>query len=119
MGGRKRNRGRQVLSTEYSVLSTTSQRQSRPPQFRPLTLVAPVALEVLSVVPDGPPVTFRWQGQQHRVVCHWGPERIETGWWRGASVRRDYYRVETTTGQRFWLFRQLGDRRWHLHGAFS
>jgi protein ImuB len=86
---------------------------------RPLTLLAPVALEVLSVVPDGPPITFRWQGQQHRVVRHWGPERIETGWWRGASVRRDYYRVETTTGQRFWLFRQLGDCRWHLHGEFS
>jgi protein ImuB len=126
---RKRNAGRQTLSTQYSVLSTNSHREPHPLQspirtpqsavHRPLTLLPPVALEVLSVVPDGPPLTFRWQGRQHQVVRHWGPERIETGWWRGASVRRDYYRVETATGQRFWLFRQLGDGRWQLHGEFS
>ena len=30
----------------------------------------------------------------------------------------DYWRVETTTGQRFWLFRNLSDGVWHLHGEF-
>jgi protein ImuB len=72
----------------------------------------------MSVVPDGPPLTFRFQGQVHQVVHHWGPERIETGWWRGASVRRDYYRAQTAAGQRFWLFRQLGSGQWHLHGEY-
>ena len=47
----------------------------------------------------------------------WGPERIQTGWWRGHYIRRDYYRVETTTGQRFWLFRRRG--HWFLHGVFD
>ena len=86
---------------------------------RPLTLVASLPLEVISIVPDGPPLAFRFQGQRHRVARHWGPERIETGWWRGASVRRDYYRVETEEGLRFWIFRRLEDGVWHLHGEFS
>ena len=30
---------------------------------------------------------------------HWGPERIETLWWRGPSVRRDYYRIAVESGE--------------------
>ena len=66
-----------------------------------------------------PPTTFQHQGRHYEVLRHWGPERIETGWWRGPSVRRDYYRVETTAGYRFWLFRQLDDNAWFLHGSFE
>jgi protein ImuB len=62
---------------------------------------------------------FQVFGRQHRIARAWGPERIETGWWRGPAVGRDYYRVETTTGQRFWLFRQLRDGNWFLHGMFD
>jgi protein ImuB len=87
--------------------------------IRPLLLLSPPQrLDVLSIAPGGPPVSFRWQGQKHEVAANSGPERIETGWWRGTSVRRDYWRVETTTGQRFWLFRNLSDGVWHLHGEF-
>ena len=32
---------------------------------------------------------------------------------------RDYYRVETAGGQRFWLFRRLDDARWFLQGTFE
>src|SRR5262249_38542822 len=59
--------------------------------------------------PNGPPRRFRWQGQDHAIARFWGPERIETGWWRGRDIRRDYYLVETTTGQRFWLFQNLDE----------
>jgi protein ImuB len=89
------------------------------PFFRPLFLRRPLALDAVSVVPDGPPINFRYQGKLHHVAHHWDPERIETGWFRGTSIRRDYYRVQTEGGLRFWLFRQLGDGRWHLHGEFS
>ena len=34
------------------------------------------------VVPDGPPIQFSRFGRRHDVARHWGPERIETGWWR-------------------------------------
>ncbi|MHA6194200.1 Y-family DNA polymerase [Pseudomonas wadenswilerensis] len=40
-----------------------------------------------------------------------GPERIESGWWDGGDVRRDYYLVETEAGQRGWAYRQCGDDR--------
>ena len=70
--------------------------------------------------PDGPPQMFRFRGEVQRIAWHWGPERIETGWWRGTSVQRDYYRVETETGLRYWLFRErTGPRKWHLQGAFT
>lgn len=87
---------------------------------RPLRLERePSPVEAASVVPDGPPLWFGFGKRQHRVVHAWGPERIETGWWRGRGARRDYYRVETDTGRRYWLFRRLGDEKWFLHGAFE
>lgn len=87
--------------------------------FRPLRLVAPAALRCIAVAPYGPPLRFYWKGKEHRIAQAWGPERIETGWWRGPRVLRDYYRVETTTGQRFWLFRCGRQGRWFLHGTFE
>jgi len=76
----------------------------------------PVAIAVMSIVPEGPPLRFEWEERDH-VVCHyWGPERIETGWWRGEDIQRDYYWVETTMGRRFWIFRRRQDETWFLHG---
>jgi protein ImuB len=82
-------------------------------------LPRPLLLMATSVAPDGPPLGFRHGGEEHKIVHAWGPERIETGWWRGRPVGRDYYRVETTAGRRFWLFRRLRDGKWFLHGSFD
>ena len=62
---------------------------------------------------------FRLGDEVHDVAQAHGPERIETSWWRGATVRRDYYVVETRSGARFWLFRRLKDGGWFLHGMFA
>jgi protein ImuB len=86
----------------------------RPPQLQRRA----VAVRVMSVVPDGPPLAFEWKGRSYRIAHAWGPERIETGWWRGDDVRRDYYQIETVGGERYWLFRRLTDERWFLHGVF-
>jgi len=49
-----------------------------------------------------------------------GPERIESGWWDGHDVRRDYYVVETGAGQRAWVFRAAGETgAFMLHGWFA
>jgi protein ImuB len=85
---------------------------------RPVPLDGPEG-EVMAIVPDGPPARFRLGDALHRVVQAHGPERIETAWWRGPTVRRDYYVVETDSGERFWLFRRLRDGGWFLHGMFA
>jgi len=49
-----------------------------------------------------------------------GPERIESGWWDGEDVRRDYFTAEDGRGARLWVFRDLdGEGRWYLHGIFA
>lgn len=50
-----------------------------------------------------------------------GPERIESGWWDEADIRRDYYLVETSKGQRAWVYRPAGSEEtaWMLHGWFA
>jgi protein ImuB len=62
---------------------------------------------------------FVFAGRQHRIVCRIGPERIETGWWRGHTIARDYYRVETSRGCWYWIFRRLPRGPWFLHGVFE
>lgn len=49
-----------------------------------------------------------------------GPERIETGWWDGEDVARDYFRMRTHNGVCLWVFRERrGARAWFLHGVFA
>ncbi|MFI8748213.1 Y-family DNA polymerase [Pseudomonas sp. NPDC077186] len=48
-----------------------------------------------------------------------GPERIESGWWDGGDLRRDYYLVQTRSGQRAWAFRPVGGGPLLLHGWFA
>ena len=49
-----------------------------------------------------------------------GPERIETGWWDGSDMRRDYYIARNPEGVRLWLFRECRPpRHWFLHGVFG
>ena len=89
-------------------------------QPRPTRLyLPPIALHAVAVAPDGAPLGFHYQGHEQQVAQAWGPERIETGWWRTRLVRRDYYRVETTAAERYWLFRCLSKNRWFLQGAFD
>lgn len=90
------------------------------PLDRPLRFFArPERLEALSFLHAGPPIRFTLSGEQHIVAHHRGPERIETGWWRRQGIRRDYYRVETTQGRRFWLFRCQKREAWYLQGAYE
>lgn len=50
-----------------------------------------------------------------------GPERIETGWWDGRDVRRDYYlAVGSDSGVRLWVYRERErGGGWWLHGVFG
>jgi protein ImuB len=48
-----------------------------------------------------------------------GPERIESGWWDGADMRRDYYVVQDTQSRHVWIYRDLENQHWFLHGLFA
>ena len=59
----------------------------------------------------------RYEG---RLEFEEGPERIESGWWDGRDVRRDYYVARTAGGMRLWVFRERrAEGRWFLHGVFG
>jgi len=64
------------------------------------------------------PHRFRHQESMHLVASQWGPERIETAWWHGPTIRRDYWRIETETGLHFWIYRDLRSGQWFLQGEF-
>ena len=143
--------GRSARGTSRSVGS-----QSGPcpaPERRPVAIFPrPLCLEPVvrettrepseQRVASGVPARFRYQSRVHRVLCAQGPERIETAWWRGPWVRRDYFLVEAVVeavveggdGQRddggdgsgsvedvlrLWIFRQVRDGGWFVHGIFA
>ncbi|HZQ39714.1 MAG TPA: DNA polymerase Y family protein [Rhizomicrobium sp.] len=101
-------------------------RQAGDPPRRPLRLLEkPEEVSaVVASVPDGPPNRFRWRQCRFDVSRAEGPERIAMEWWRKDGLTRDYFRVETKDGQRFWLYRdglfhQVGAPRWYLQGIFA
>jgi protein ImuB len=89
-------------------------RLTRPPRLKE----RPEPVRVMST-PGGPPGWIQWKDREYAIERTWGPERVETGWWRGTDVRRDYYVAETTDGERFWLFRDLAAGGWFVQGVFE
>jgi protein ImuB len=77
---------------------------------RPLWLLPePLALETRNRRPW-------WDGE---LALGQERERIETGWWDGFEVARDYFVAKTERGGRLWIYREIkGGRGWFLHGLF-
>ena len=49
-----------------------------------------------------------------------GPERIESGWWDGHDVMRDYFVAANPSEAMLWIYRERGPRgKWFLHGFFA
>jgi protein ImuB len=49
-----------------------------------------------------------------------GPERIESGWWDGNDIARDYFIAQDEDHSLLWVFREQGDARgWFLQGLFA
>ena len=47
-------------------------------------------------------------------------ERIESGWWDGDDIGRDYFLAHNRAGECYWIFRELRPPyRWWLHGIFA
>ena len=52
-------------------------------------------------------------------ILEHGPERIESGWWDGKGVARDYYVARQTHGAKLWVFQERQSKRWYVHGVFA
>src|SRR6266403_6225267 len=69
------------------------------------------------------------EGHRSGLVLEQGPERIESGWWDGRGVARDYYIARQCAGRmpepgtrlpqgaRLWVFQERQSKRWYLHGV--
>ncbi|MEH6547703.1 MAG: DNA polymerase Y family protein [Sneathiella sp.] len=95
-------------------------------QPRPLRLL-PVP-ERMKMIFEGPRAQhYQWRQETGRVAALEGPERISPEWWRLALETRDYFRLQATTGQRFWVYTSYARREeiqarspdWYMHGFFS
>lgn len=109
---------RQAVATPGNAASELARggwRGSRPLRLLP----RPIVVRAIAIFPDGPPTWLCYRGREHVVLAASGPERIETGWWRGRDVRRDYFRVTSESGEQFWIFRAMDDGRWYVQGVFS
>ena len=110
---------------DFSEGNWILKRQAGDPPRRPLRLLErPEEIRVpASEFPEGPPKRFRWRRAQFDVTRAEGPERIAIEWWKSAGLTRDYFRIETRDGQRFWLYRDglhgQSAPRWYLQGTFA
>ena len=120
--------GRRPDGAEQATVKKISSRLARhraeptvdDPMRRPTRLLSPPqSIEVIALAPEGLPAKFKVQQQPYTVIQYWGPERLESGWWRGPSVRRDYFRVETEHGAWWWIYRDMQTNSWYLHGVFD
>jgi len=52
--------------------------------------------------------------------CLSDSERIESGWWDGAAIRRDYRIAYDRAGRKLWVFQDLSPGGgWYCHGLFG
>ncbi|MBX3420107.1 MAG: DNA polymerase Y family protein [Pirellulaceae bacterium] len=102
---------------------------SQDPLRRPLQLLSPpVTIQVSGIwqlarsaasSTAAPAAQLKLAGQWQRIIVACGPERLESGWWKGPSSRRDYYRLLTQRGCWYWIYRDLSTGHWFLHGLFD
>ena len=73
----------------------------------------------LWLLPEAEPINVSdWQLQ-------WGPERLQSGWWDGHSMVRDYFIALDRWQRQGWIYRACVDEQsasneqWYLHGWYS
>lgn len=119
---------RSRLSDE-AVIALETHAEHRPEQAMRTTSVG--AVTASAFVPAAPRPL--WLLDEARPLSHelerrpWvlrnGPERIESGWWDGRDLRRDYFVAESPRGEIAWIYRDhrygSDDGEWFLHGLFA
>ncbi len=63
------------------------------------------------------PMPIPLRGPAPRMVGE--GERIESGWWDGGDIRRDYHFAQLANGQRAWIYQPVEGGAYWLHGWFA
>ena len=58
---------------------------------------------------------LHWQGKLSIIE---GPERIQTEWW-DKPVARDYFIAQRDDALRLWVYQDLHNQLWYVHGVFA
>ena len=58
-------------------------------------------------------------GRRERLEISPHFERLESGWWDGEDLRRDYHVARGASGVRYWVYREHRTRDWFIHGIFG
>ncbi|HEY2818254.1 MAG TPA: DNA polymerase Y family protein, partial [Casimicrobiaceae bacterium] len=85
---------RQHIATSNGISARKKSRNSAP---------LPDAPRPLWLLDEAEPLQHRLE--QAPWVLKDGPERIESGWWDGNDLRRDYFVAETPDGAIVWIYR--------------
>ncbi len=95
---------------EYAMAASACATDKKNTLIRPLWLLAKA--QRLNEIHQAP----YWYGQLYLEDSF---ERIEQGWWQGDDIRRDYFVAKTDTGAKVWVYRDLRQGQWFLHGVFG
>jgi protein ImuB len=96
---------REPVLPEHSVSATQSHQYAQPAWLLPQSLPLPLR--------QGMPC---YQGQ---LQLQGKSQRIESGWWDGHDVQRDYYRAINPAGRKCWIYRDRQSGNWFLQGFFD
>lgn len=95
------------------------QRPIQSQRQRPLRIFRPERLSTLT--PGRPPKVFEWRKARYVMTRAFGPERLASEWWQyGRATLKDYWAVETETGDRLWLMTYPAHKEpnWFITGRF-
>lgn len=108
---------------EHSRIVRTPVQVPRSPGF------LPEGKQPCLILPAPIPLAIRQQKPVYLsplALIH-GPERLETRWWSGQDIQRDYYVARNLQGMSLWIFRDLTRSQetakakscWFLQGLFA
>jgi len=102
----------------HAAAVATPKKLPRRPHAQPRTSAPPRPVWLLDEAQS-----LRAEIEAKPWVLRDGPERIESGWWDGRDLRRDYFVAERPDGAIAWIYRDhrygTDDGEWFLHGLFA
>jgi protein ImuB len=114
----------QILAAAWSDPARDWPKRAKVP--RPLVMFSPEPVTVSRPNTATLPDALRWRRREMTVNAASGPERIAPEWWLDDPAwrtgQRDYWRIETNTGDRLWVYFAYGNTMspgWFCHGQFA